>query len=109
MDQNLMAKCLNLKLKILQNRESKGIDKANYYSERNWKIDYLSKVLYLHVCCREMGTFQEIDEQIEFELKHEVCNFVGELSKIETIYFLLTCWKFVKKLIIVDIFSTWFL
>ena len=65
------------------------------------------KNVCLHVCCREMDTFKEIDDQIWIGTKHEVCNFVVGLSKIETIYFLQMCWKIVKiEVIIVDICST---
>ena len=58
--------------------------------------DWFVKNVCLHVCCRERGTFQEINWTNWVGTKICVYNFVVELSEIEAIYFLMMCWKIVK-------------
>ena len=85
-----------MKLKFLLSSLPRGIDKASYFLEGTWIFDYLSRMLSLHVFCREIKLCRKLMIKFELAQRHKVYNFVVGLSKFETIYFLMVYWKIVK-------------
>ena len=53
----------------------------------NWKVDYLWRMLSLHVFCREIKLCRKLMIKFELVQRHKVYNFVVGLSEFETIYY----------------------